>query len=253
MTKETLNLYAEKRKELGSRPSRQLRHEGWLPCVLYSAHETSQPIKVNRHDLEMLMHLHGGSNIVIDLDIGGKIKKKVLIKDLQRDFIKDYAIHADFLEISMTEKLRVDVNIELIGEPVGVSQQDGILEHLLRSVEVECLPTDIVTEFKLDVSGLEINDTLFVRDIKADQNLTILTQGDIAIASVRMPRVEEEEEVKPEEEEAAEEKEKGEEKEAEEGEAKGKPSEEKQVEEAEKGKSGKRPADDKQQNGKSKK
>lgn len=198
---ETPKLAAEKRNELGSRPATLLRRNGWLPCVVYSSHEPSQAIKINRHDLEILVHHHGGQNIIIDLDIDGKTTKKVLLKDLQRDHIKDLAIHADFLEISMTQKLRMMVDIALVGEPTGVTQQNGVLEHLLRAVEVECLPEDIVKEFQLDVSALEINDRLFVRDIKVDPKLTIITLGDIAVASVRMPRVEEE--PVPAEEEAA--------------------------------------------------
>jgi len=101
----------------------------------------------------------------------------------------------------MTRKLRVPVAIQLLGEPTGVTQQGGVLEHLLRTVEVECLPTDIVKAFTLDVTALNIGDSLFVRDLKIDPKLTLLTPGDIAVATVQLPHIEEE--VKPEAEVAA--------------------------------------------------
>ena len=224
---ETATLVAEKRNESGSRLAKRLRQNGWMPCIMYTPHKPSQSLKVKRHDFMTLVRHHGRQNVIIDLDINGDTPHKVLLKDLQLDHITDYAIHADFLEISMTKKLRMMVAIQLKGEPVGVTQQDGILEHLLRTVEVECLPTDIVKEFQMDVSGLNIDDSLFVRDIKADPKLTIMTQGDIAVASVHMPRVEEEE-VKPEVEEEAEAKEA-----AEEGEAAEKTGEKKETEEKE--------------------
>lgn len=200
---ETLKLVAENRSETGSHHARRLRHEGWLPCVMYGVNAKPTAVKVNRHDIEMIVKHHGGQNVIVDLIIDGQTTKNVLIKDLQRDRITDRAVHADFLKITMTRKLRVMVAIRLKGEPVGVTQHGGILEHQTRSVEVECLPTDIVKEFTLDTSALDIDNRLFARDIKTDPKLTILTPGDTVIASVHMPKIEEEE-TKPEEEEAVE-------------------------------------------------
>lgn len=200
---EATKLTAEKRNETGTRHAKHLRRNGWIPCVIYSPHKPSQSLKVESHDFETLTRDRGGQNIIIDLDINGDASHRVLIKDIQRNHITDHTIHADFLEISMTQKLHVTVAIKLVGEPVGVTQQDGILEHLIRTVEAECLPSDIVKDFQLDVSTLNIDDILFVRDIKVNPGLTILTSGDIAVASVHMPRIEEE--VKPEAEEEEEE------------------------------------------------
>lgn len=193
---ESVKLSASSREEVGSGPVNRLRQQGWLPCVVYNAQGQSRPLKVNRHHFELLLRHHGAQNLILDLDIEGGTARKVLLKEIQRDRIKDHTIHADFLEISMTRKLRVPVAITLVGEPVGVTQQGGVLEHLLRTVEVECLPTHIVKEFTLDVSALNIGDSLFVRDLKIDPTLTLLTPGDITIASVQLPHVEEE--VKPE-------------------------------------------------------
>lgn len=195
-----LKLSAQKRTVTGSSQAERLRKTGWLPCVVYDSTGTSLTIQVNRHVLELLLRNREGQNLILDLDIEGEKVRKVLLKDTQRDHIKDYLLHADFLEISMSRKLRIAVPVRLVGEPVGVSQQGGVMEHLLRSVEVECLPGDIVKEFILDVSSLSIGDTLSVRDIKTDPKLTILTVPDIAVVSVQLPHFEEE---KPAEEEAA--------------------------------------------------
>lgn len=198
MKTETLQLVAGERTETGSPQSRRLRRDGWIPCVMYGGEAAPKMLKVNRHDLEMVIQHRGGQNIIFNMVVDGEATGNVLLKDLQRDPVTDRAVHADFLQVSMTKKLRVTVTVRLEGEPVGVSQHGGVLEHQARSVEVECLPSDIVEEFVLDASGLDIDDRLHVRDIEADPTLTILTPEDAVIASVHMPRLEEEE-TKPEE------------------------------------------------------
>jgi large subunit ribosomal protein L25 len=90
----------------------------------------------------------------------------------------------------MTKKMRVTITIELKGEPVGVSQQSGILEHLLRQIEVECLPGDLVDSFEVDVTELALGKTMMIRDIKLDSKYTVLTSGDVALATVVAPREE---------------------------------------------------------------
>lgn len=199
---ETIKLAASQREETGSLQVRRIRQQGWLPCIFYGPSQKPLPLKVNLHNFEMLLRRHGTQNLVLDLEIEGAPAKKVLLKECQTDHLKDFTLHADFYAISMTRKVRIMVAIKLLGEPVGVTQDSGVLEHLVRTVEVECLPADIVGEFQMDVSALSIGKSIFVRDIKPDAKLTILTNSDIALASVLMPHIEEE--VKPEEEVAAE-------------------------------------------------
>lgn len=158
-----------------------------------------RPLRVNRHDLEMMVERQAGQNVIFELVTGQEATPNVLLKDLQRDPVTDHAIHADFLKISMTQKLRVMVAVRLTGDPIGVTQSGGILEHQTRSVEVECLPADIIKEFVLDTSAMDIGGRLFVRDIPANPKLTIITPADAVIAAVNLPKLEEEEE-KPAEE-----------------------------------------------------
>jgi len=189
---DSLKLSAQKRAAIGSRQSQQLRKNGWLPCIVYDANGKSFPIQIKRHNFELFLRSREGQNFILDLDIEGDKTHKVLLKDTQRDSIKDHLLHADFLEVSMTRKLKISVTVRLVGESIGVTQQEGVMEQLLRSVDVECLPADIVKEFTLDVSNLAIGNKLCVRDIKADPKLAILTAPDITVVSVQLPHIEEE-------------------------------------------------------------
>ena len=195
---DAIKLAANKRDIRGSRRVSRLRKDGWLPGIVYDTKGQSQPVQLKRHEFELLLRHRAGENLIMDLAVDSNAPRKVLLKDVQRDHIRDHLMHVDFLEISLTSKLRVPVAIRLTGEPFGVTQEGGVLEHLVRTVEVECLPMDIVKEFVLDVSPLKIGDSLFVRNLTPDKKkITILTAPDIAVASVLMPHVEEE--VKPEE------------------------------------------------------
>lgn len=198
---EVIKLEAQRRVELGSSAVNRLRRAGWLPAVVYDSNGKSQPVQFNRHAFELMVRRHGGQNLVMDMQLDGAAALKVLLKDVQRDCIRDHMLHVDLLEISMTRKLRIDVALRLVGEPQGVTQQGGILEQLLRTVQIECLPADIIQELPLDVSALNLDESLFVRDLKTSPAHTVLTAGHIAVASVHLPAAEEE--VKPAEEEAA--------------------------------------------------
>jgi len=188
---DTLKLSAQKRDGIGSRQSQQLRKDGWLPCIVYNSDGKSFPIQIKRHNFELFLRNRERQNFILDLDIEGDPARKVLLKDTQRNHINDHLLHADFLEVSMTRKLKVSVAVRLVGEPIGVTQQEGVMEQLVRTVEIECLPGDIVNEFTLDVSSLSIGNKLCVRDIQADPaKLTILTAPEITVVSVQLPHIE---------------------------------------------------------------
>jgi len=180
------------RAEAGSGEVGRLRKEGWLPGILNGSKGKSLKVKMRRHELELILAHHTSENLILDVSVGGKKASKVLLSEIQRDTVSDELLHADLVEISMTKKMRFHVTLELIGEPIGVTQDGGVLEHLLREVEVECLPMDLPEMIEVDVAGLHLGKTLFVRDIASNPKIAVLTQGNIAIASVLMPKVEEE-------------------------------------------------------------
>ena len=189
----TLKVTVQPRQSRGTAQAGRLRRQGLLPAVVYGSGKPARTIQLNRHDFEQTLRGHAGENLLMDLEIEGEKTLKVLLKEIQHHPVSGQMTHADFNEISMTEKLRVELPIRLIGEPVGVSQQGGILEHLIRQVAVECLPTDIVERVDLDVSGLSIGQSLTVADVKLDPaKYTILTAKEVAVATVAAPRAEEE-------------------------------------------------------------
>jgi large subunit ribosomal protein L25 len=149
-------------------------------------------VQVNEHEFRKSLHGHSGEHVLLDLDVGGPEVKKVLLQEMQQNALTGRITHADFHEVSMTETLRVEVQLELTGEPVGVTVGGGVLEHLLREVEIECLPSDLMEVIEVDVSGLEVGDSLTVADIKLDASkYQIITHGDLAVAMVAAPTVEE--------------------------------------------------------------
>ena len=193
------SLEAARRADVGKGVARKLRAGGRVPAVYYGRGEDSIPLTVSLKDLEHVIESAEGSNVIVDLKFPGDAAKdrKALIREIQRDPVAGAILHLDLQHISLTERITVEVPIVLVGTPIGVKDAGGILEHLLREVEVECLPTDIPSKLEVDVSALQIGDTLHVSDIKAER-AEILTEADRAIAAVVPPTVLEE--VKPAEE-----------------------------------------------------
>ncbi|MEI6514998.1 MAG: 50S ribosomal protein L25 [bacterium] len=187
MAKE-IKLTATKRETTGTTAAKALRKTGFTPANVYGE-KGARTIQVNSREFDTMIKHNPGENLIVDLDVDGKTVK-ALLREVQHEAVYGAVMHADFLEVSMTKKMRVTIVIELTGEPVGVSQQGGILEHLLRHIEVECLPTDIVDSFDVDVTGMALGKTMMVRDLVLDKKYTILTPGDVALATVVAPREE---------------------------------------------------------------
>jgi large subunit ribosomal protein L25 len=188
----TITLNAETRTVSGSTAVRRLRRTGSIPAILYNDKRETALLQLNEHAFSQMLKHHASQSLVIDLAVDGGAPKKVLLKEVQHDGLTDGIIHADFVEISMTKKMRVPVTVRLKGEPVGVSQGGGVLDHLLREVEVECLPGDLVESLEADVTHLEIGHSILVRDLVAPAGLVIVTDGQLAVAGVLAPHAEEE-------------------------------------------------------------
>jgi large subunit ribosomal protein L25 len=187
------SLTGEQRSGVGKSVARKLRAAGRIPAIYYGRGEQPIPLTINAKEVESLIHGASGANVIVDLMVSGAAAadRKALIREIQRDPVVGNILHLDLQHISLTERITVEVPIELIGIPTGVKDGGGILEHLLREVEVECLPTDIPTQLEADVSMLNIGDSLHVSDLKAER-VTILTEADRAIATVVPPTILEE-------------------------------------------------------------
>jgi large subunit ribosomal protein L25 len=180
-------------REVKGAGARRLRHSGVIPAIVYGSGKEARMIQLNAHDFDLALKGHMGEHMVMDLEVGGDKPLKVLLKEIQQHPVSHKIIHADFNEISMTKKHRIETPVKLVGEPFGVTQQGGILEPITRSIEVECLPTDIVEFFALDVSNLHIGDSLLAANIEIDKTkYAVLTSPDQAIVKVSAPKAEEE-------------------------------------------------------------
>ncbi|MEI8243311.1 MAG: 50S ribosomal protein L25 [bacterium] len=182
MSKE-IKIKAEPRQEQGSGAVRRLRRKGIVPAAMNRIAGGSTLMQVNAHEFENMLRHHSSNQLLVSIDFDDQ-SLPALLREIQTDVMTGHVIHADFGEISLTRKLRVSIGLRLAGEPEGVKNEGGILEQTLRQVEVECLPADMVEFFTLDVSALKLGQALAVRDLKLGDKYTILTSGDIAVATI---------------------------------------------------------------------
>ena len=204
-------LKVELRDKVGKEINKKFRREGVVPGVLYSPHDKENLLfKVKKIDLSKILSAkaHG----LIDLEINDgetKVSRLAIIKDVQYNWLKKQVVHVDFYGVTLKEKLTLEVDIELLGEPIGI-KDGGILQVELRKVEIECLPSHMPDSFKVDVSSLEVGDHISVGDIEVSEGVKMLTELDRIVAAVVHPtkieEVEEEEEEVEEEVEEEEEK-----------------------------------------------
>jgi large subunit ribosomal protein L25 len=202
---DTMQLNSEIRVQTGKGAARRLRRAGKLPAILYGAETEPIMLAMDYGELKQTLRGRAAENIIFDLAINGGTEsqsKKVMIKELQRDPVKRDYLHVDLFEISMAKELEVDIPIDLVNTPVGVDQ-GGILQHIRREVKAACLPEDLVDKIEVDVSGLDIGQSLHIRDISFPPGLKPLDDEDLAVVTVVAPTVAAE--VEEEEEEGVEE------------------------------------------------
>jgi large subunit ribosomal protein L25 len=213
---------AQMRTPGGKNVNRRLRNSGIIPAVLYGPGKESIAISVDPQIVQDILHSESGRNSIFTINVDGSAQNNSMVKDYQLDPVQGELIHVDFIQIAMDRQLQLAVNIEIVGEPMGVKIGGGIMDFVTRSIEVECLPSDIPDSIKVDVSHLDINDYIRVNNIEVDPKVKVLSDPEVVVVTI-IPPVKEEEPV-VEEEAAAE---------AEEPEVikKGKPSEEGEEEE----------------------
>jgi len=194
-------LKVELRDNIGKESSKKYRREGIVPGVLYSPHDKENLVLKVKND-GLLKLLSAKSHKLIDLEINDgkeKIKRLAVIKDLQYNSLKRQIVHVDFYGVTLKEKLTLEIDIELIGEPIGV-EEGGILQVELRKIEIECLPSQVPGSLKVDLSKLKVGDHISVGDMEIPEGVEVLTELDRVVAAVVLPTkieevVEEEEEV----------------------------------------------------------
>ncbi len=197
-----IKIHAEVRDVRGSTAARRCRRAGALPAVLSKVEGGSQLLTLNAHDFERMLGRHASEHLMITLSVGG-VETLALLREIQRHGVTGRVIHADFGEVARDRKLHLKIPVQVTGEPDGVRNQGGVLEQLLREVEVACFPSDIVERFVADVSELKLGEALLVGDMQIGEQFTVLTHATAAVATVVAPRVEEVVEAEPAAEEAA--------------------------------------------------
>jgi large subunit ribosomal protein L25 len=195
-------LQATTRQTRGKNEARRLRVAGHIPAVLYGgAGAEAQALSVDPKEVLRVLHSKSGANTLISLTVDSGEPTRVLIKHFQLEPLYHKLLHADFYRIAMDRKLTVTVPVVLKGEAKGVKQQGGVVDFVLREVEIECLPADIPEQLEVDISELLIGQDVRVRDLANEGTWEAVTEGDNLIVHVVPPRAEEEE--KPAEEVAA--------------------------------------------------
>jgi large subunit ribosomal protein L25 len=210
---ERIELKAQAREGTGKGAARRLRQQGFIPGVVYGPKTETVSLAVNTLEFTKALRGAAGGNAVINLEFEGSGKsepKVVMVQDLHLEPLTHNVLHVDFQEIDLKEEVDVSIPIELVGKAMGI-EDGGILQQIVRELEIRCLPLNIPEKVELDISNLGIGDSVHVSDIAATGDFEILSASDQTVASVIAPAAEEEEVEEAEAEE-------GEEAEAEEGE-----------------------------------
>ncbi len=183
---ERQQLTATTREKSGKGVARQLRAKGAIPAVLYGQGQEATLLQVDLRDFTKVVSTGAGINVLFDLEIQGKGKVPVIVKDYQAHVIDRKFTHVDFFKIDLTKKISVEVPIHLVGKAAGV-KEGGILEHITRSLKVNCLPGAIPQFLEADVSNLNIGDSLHLHDLKLPQGVEAVPGADETIAAVVAP------------------------------------------------------------------
>ena len=166
--------------------ARRVRAKGKIPAVVYGAAEPSVAIEVDPKQIARILHSDAGHNSIFDLEISGanSAKAKAMIVDWQYEPIKGALLHIDLKRIALDKAIRVEVPIQLTGVATGVKNQGGILDQVLREIEIECLPGDIPSHIDVDVTNMAFGDVLRVADLPHSDKVTFLVEDDVTVAHV---------------------------------------------------------------------
>jgi large subunit ribosomal protein L25 len=189
---EKVVVQAAPRPQRGKNEARRLRVTGRVPAVLYGGKGQAITLSVNAKQVNAILRSESAHNTLFQVDLDGKHEPAIL-KDWLTDPVSGKLLHVDLLRVAMDVRMRVQVPVHTFGDPAGVKVQGGVFEVVTREVEIECLPGDIPTEFKADISGLMLNQALRARDLQIDTTkLKLLTDPEQVLAHVVTLKVEEE-------------------------------------------------------------
>ena len=187
-----VKLTAERRTALGRSAVRKLKATGSVPAIIYGAKDKPEALQVSRREISAMLSHASGENILVELEIAGAANRLALVQEVQHAPIGGAVLHIDFHAVSMDEMIEADVPLEPTGTANGVKNFGGLLEQNLRTLAIECLPRDLPDSIKVDVSGLNVGDSIHVRDLPLPEGVTTRIPADLTAFSVLAPTVEEE-------------------------------------------------------------
>ena len=178
---------AEVREPGSSNEARRVRRDQKLPAVVYGGDKDSRPIVLNPREIISILKSESGQNTIFKLKVAGGAEDNVMIFDVQIDPITHSLEHADLVRIAMDVLIEVSIPLHIVGEAIGVVEDGGVLDHSLRELVVSCLPTNIPESIDVDVSELEMNQSVKVEDLQVPADVTVVTESDRSVASVVPP------------------------------------------------------------------
>src|SRR5215813_4436983 len=204
--KKEIKIVAKPRLGRGKNDARRARRSGMVPITVYGGGGESVPAMANLRELAAILRSESGRNTIFTVEVEGFGESEVMFHDRQIDPVRGRLIHADLTRLVKGQKIEVTVPLHLEGEPIGVKESQGVLEQIIRELEIRCEPREIPDSLDVDVSNLDVHDVLHVSDIPVGENVEILTDADQVIATVGIvkeeveaaPAVEGEEPAEPE-------------------------------------------------------
>ena len=196
-----IKLSAQARKDFSGHRLTELRQEGKIPAIMYGPDIENTSIVVDDREFRQVISTEHGENALIKIKVGNKKSVTTIVKEIQVHPVTMKIIHVDFGQIRMTEKVEVDVPVEVEGEAPGVKKDGGVIEHVVREIRVKCLPGDIPDNLMLDISGLNVGEHLKVSDLPESSVVEIMADPDQILVNIAHPtELKEEEEALPAEE-----------------------------------------------------
>jgi len=182
--KKDYKVQAKLREGRGKNDARRARREGMVPLTVYGGDGGTVSALAPLAELAAILRSESGRNTIFTIDVEGVGASEVMFHDRQIDPVRGRLIHADLARLVKGQKIEVTVPLHLIGEPIGVREKQGVLEQIIREIEIRCEPREIPDTLEIDVTNLDVHETLHVSDIKVAEGVEILTDGEQVIATV---------------------------------------------------------------------
>ena len=190
-----LKINAQPRTESGRNAVKKLKTAGFVPAVIYGAKDPARNLQLVERDVARLLSHAASESVLVEVNIqdtAGPQTRTALIQEVQHHPVSGAVLHVDLHSVAMDELLTAEATVETVGEAEGVKTGGGVLEVILRTLDIECLPGDLPEAISVDVSALQIGDSIHIRDLKLPKGVTVLNDEDLTVVSVAPPTVEEE-------------------------------------------------------------